>query len=132
MGNLEPSIGGEMSLKKSIRKATRRAFQALTPLKEQIVYHRLGAATYDIATKSVERETIEERTVTAFLTSYKTEEILAGLASPENQRVTIERSSIDFEPSIDDEIEVNNEVYRVVEISREMSDSVINIKIEQR
>lgn len=126
-----------MSLKRAIQQATRRAFKANKSMRKKITFKRQGEESYNTTTKTVTRQDLGAKTVWGLLSSYKSEEVLAGIASPEDQRFTFERRAVPFTPDTDDELTMKNdlgevETWRVLEVKQEASDSVYILRIAQK
>lgn len=118
-----------MSIKKASQQATRRAFKAMRSLRKKVIYNQLGDEAYNTETKSVTRQVIAQKTIYGFLTDYESKEVLAGIASPEDQRLTLEAQAITFDTDSDDELEIDGETWRINEIKREPSEAVIIMRI---
>lgn len=126
-----------MSLKRAIQQATRRTFKANKSMRKKIIFKRLGDETYNTTTKTVSRQDLGQKTIWGLLSSYTSKEVLAGIASPEDQRLTVEARSIDFIPQTEDELTMKNslgeyETWRIVEVKTEMSDSIFILRINQK
>jgi len=121
-----------MSLKRASQQATKRAFRAMRSLRTKIIYNQLGDATYNPETKKNSRQLLAQKVIYGFLTDYKSEEVLAGIASPEDQRLTLEARTITFEVDEDDELEIKGETWRIIEIKKEPSEAVIIMRIAQK
>lgn len=113
-----------MSLKGQIRRATKNAFKRTKSIQVVATYLKLGEEQYDTTTKEATRPILNKYTRNGFLTSFTTDEVLSGLVSPEDQRLTIERRLVDWECDPHDEIEIKGENWRIKRFKAEPSDSV--------
>jgi len=87
-----------MVTKALLQKHTKNALKRMDDLKKTIKYQQKGNIVFNLTTKVASPATDSEKTFYGYLVNYKTEEVLAGIASPEDQRLIIERQKIDFHP----------------------------------
>lgn len=113
-----------MSLKTRIKRATKNAFKRSKSIQVEITYQELGEEEYDTETKEASRPVTASHTVQGFLTSFTTDEVLSGLVSPEDQRLTLERRIVTWECDPHDTIVINSEEWKIKRFKAEPSDSV--------
>lgn len=123
-----------MVTKALLQKHTKNALKRMDDLKKTIKYQQKGNIVFNLTTKVASPATDSEKTFYGYLVNYKTEEVLAGIASPEDQRLIIERQKIDFTPETDDELSYDGGQtwWKVEQIKDEISQSLYILRIARR